>query len=636
MRPYRNESLMEEIRATEAELEEMERRRDQRRHSEIRRREDELQDLRRRQDETARRQEARLYAQATNYGSSPASYERRSVYMEESSYHMERERRASSRQHVPGGTNMSRHSGYDSAGMERPSARQIPRQSSYDHAERERGSATRQFPTNTPGHSTYASTERETPASAARQVPANTFTPSVHNSTHQRRTSTNASHGRSSLPHQHQHQHQPPSSSAAPHSQQHRPSSNNPRSQHQHQEGSSTIDVEGLTRRLDNLATSGDPVFSHDIRPQTGPSVSSAADREDAAARPNARRTGAWVGSLNENANFEAWEEGSIANAGVLRGRASGLGTAAAAGCAMEDSTAVSLRGGGGPAPPPTNTPASTAVAELPFPVFDRCAWGALRARDRSLPLPGSAEEFGHPDELDTDVWVGLDNPAVLSVSSAIIAKYLPDLRDVYDRRPGAKFRLKNDDDPYTPRYGVLIALDEGGGLVLQPLSRLRSHRGRLQVDDRTGKFKKHFVDFVRALHGREVRDVDGFRVGMSKTARYFDCSEAISRCLRTVEARQRPELEAAVEKEACDYMHFAFRYDSKPTFKLAFDAVARQALAGGDVEDFLRDVPNATRDIVRIKVDMLRRNIEDDAIWQRAWNAIDGGHPVPSEPSIR
>ncbi|KAL1616218.1 hypothetical protein SLS54_008511 [Diplodia seriata] len=596
MRPYRNESLMEEIRATEAELEEMERRRDQRRHSEIRRREDELQDLRRRQDETARRQEARLYAQATNYGSSPASYERRSVYMEESSYHMERERRASSRQHVPGGTNMSRHSGYDSAGMERPSARQILRQSSYDHAERERGSATRQFPTNTPGHSTYASTERETPASAARQVPANTFTP------------------------------------------------NNPRSQHQHQEGSSTIDVEGLTRRLDNLATSGDPVFSHDIRPQTGPSVSSAADREDAAARPNARRTGAWVGSLNENANFEAWEEGSIANAGVLRRRASGpgpgpagLGTAAAAaGCAMPDSNTRSLRGGGGPAPPPTNKPASTAVAELPFPVFDRCAWTALRARDRSLPLPGSAEAFGHPDELDTDVWVGLDNPAVLSVSSRIIAKYLPDLRDVYDRRPGAKFRLKNDDDPYTPRYGVLIALDEGGGFVLQPLSRLRSHRGRLQVDDRTGKFKRHFVDFVRALHGREVRDVDGFRVGMSKTARYFDCSEAVSRCLRTVEARQRSELEAAVDKEACDYMHFAFRYDSKPTFKLAFDAVARQALAGGDVEDFLRDVPNATRDIVRIKVDMLRRNIEDDAIWQRAWNAIDGGHPVPSEPSIR
>ncbi|KAL1640034.1 hypothetical protein SLS58_007301 [Diplodia intermedia] len=627
MHPYRNKSLMEEIRATEAELEEMQRRRNQNQRSEIRRREDELQELRRRQDETARRQETRLYAQATGYRSSPASYERRSVYMEETSYPMERER-TSSRQYVPG-TNRS----------------------GYDHpAEREMSSATRQFPITTPRHSMYGSTERDPPTSTRQQVPNTTSTPSVHSSTQQR-----ASHGRSeTFPCQHQHR--PPISSAAPapHSQrQHRPSNNNPRSQSQHQEGpASTVDdhIEGLRRRLHNLATSGDqPVFSHDTRPATDPSVSSGAP-EDAAARPNARRTGAWVGSLNDDdinaggAGFEAWEDqGSIAT-GVSRGHTNettGLGTAAAAaaaGCTSTEDEEVaggSRRGGGDPAPT-TNVPASAVNTDLPFPVFDRGAWAALRARDRSLPFPGSAEAFGHPDELDTDLWVGVDNPAVLSVSSSVITKYLPDLRDVYDRRPGAKFRLKSDDDPYTPRYGVLIALDEGGGLVLRPLSRLRISHGRLQVDDRTGKFKKHFVDFVRALHGKEVRDVDGFRVGMSRTARYFDCSEAISRCLRTVEARQRPELEAAVEKEACDWMHFSFRYDSKPTFKLAFDAVARQALAGGDVTDFLRDVPNAARDIVRIKVDMLRRNIEDDAIWQRAWNAIDGGHPVPSEPSIR
>ncbi|KAL1640033.1 hypothetical protein SLS58_007300 [Diplodia intermedia] len=441
-------------------------------------------------------------------------------------------------------------------------------------------------------------------------------------------------------------------------------------------------EIGGLSRRLKNLATSGE-----DDRPAYlfRDSSSNSSDSEASSDKTRKMIEKDWLGSLATDGKFEPWEEGSVLD--VLKD--DGRTTKGDANSSTKANAGSSVHGhsrhrshhhhgsrqshGEPPANRPTpntpnqhaddhastnthrrrekrNTPIPTTSAttipsqrrettrrhRLPhastasnFPVFDPAAWDALCARDASLPLHGGCLTLErHGDDVDTDLWVGLAEPLVLSVSSTTLLAHLPSVFAGLLRRNSRFSLTANEQHPDVPRYGVSVVLDEGRGHVaLRELGDLRGLEPG--VADRTGRgFRADFVALIRGVHGEGVEDVAGFRNAMKKMARFMDCGGAVARCLRSVEARQTAELGLAVEREPCEYLRFASRYNARKTFKMAFDAVAERAMRRDDDRDsFLKGVPGAAREIVRRKARAFRRNIEDDALWQRAWDALSEDH---------
>ncbi|KAL0262372.1 hypothetical protein SLS55_003818 [Diplodia seriata] len=441
---------------------------------------------------------------------------------------------------------------------------------------------------------------------------------------------------------------------------------------------SSPVSIGDLQRRLQNLATSGE-----DDRPafllKDSPSDSS--DPESTLDKTCKRMEKDWLGSLATDGKFEPWEEGSVLD--MLKDDGSRT-TTGDANSSTKANAGSSVHGHGrhrshhhvsrqshGVEPPanrttpntptnqhaddaPTSTPsqrrhhsetqsrrlrlpASTAPPS-PFPVFDHATWDALCARDASLPLHGGCLTLErHGDDVDTDLWVGLADPFVLSVSSATLLAHLPRIFGGLLRRNSRFGLTPNEQHPDVPRYGVSVVLEgRRGSVALRELGDLRGLGA--DVADRTGRgwFRADFGALIRGVHGEEVEDVAGFRNAMKRMARYMDCGEAVARCLRGVEANQTAELRLAVEREPCEYLRFASKYNSRKTFKMAFDVVAEQAVRRDepDCSNFLKGVPSAAREIVRRKARAFYKNIEEDALWQRAWDALGEDRVLPSGPA--
>lgn len=272
----------------------------------------------------------------------------------------------------------------------------------------------------------------------------------------------------------------------------------------------------------------------------------------------------------------------------------------------------------------------SSASVRLSFPVFIEKTWHLLRKADPSLPSFKKAEHFGDHKDRDTDLWLGLHNPIVVKLPSTTLLAHIPVFRDLLT--PDSHFCLGKGGLP-TPRYALCISVNESRALEFSAAAKLRDPDAA-PADDHTRHVKHNLLDFFRALHGRPVRDVANLRSALQRVQRYFDCPAAVARCLRSVERGQAAALEAAVRAEPRECLRFGHRYGAARVFEVAFGEVARRAARERDGGAYLRGVPSAVRDVVEMKVGMLRSVIDEDTMWKRAWQAMDGEQQMPSDVS--
>lgn len=223
------------------------------------------------------------------------------------------------------------------------------------------------------------------------------------------------------------------------------------------------------------------------------------------------------------------------------------------------------------------------------------------------MPPFKKAEHFGDHKDRDTDLWLGLHNPIVVKLPSTTLLAHIPVFRDLLT--PDSHFCLGKCGFS-TPRYALCISVNESRALEFSAAAKLRD-LDAAPADDHTRHVKHNLLDFFRALHGRPVRDVANLRSALQRVRRYFDCPAAA--------------LEAAVRAEPRECLRFGHRYGAARMFEVAFGEVARRAARERDGGAYLRGVPSAVRDVVEMKVGMLRNVIDEDTMWKRAWKAMDG-----------